>query len=134
VGDLLKIAAVALLALGVTATAIGPGRDTNILVPPPEAVAEEFARQIATRRYDRAMDQVAPDSGISLTSVRLGGDELHARHGHIDQVEGEAGTIAGEAASAAAIFRTERSGEVRHDFTFVRRHGLWKIREWTISR
>jgi hypothetical protein len=77
--DLLKVLGVTLVALGVLVAVVVFGGDTTVTVPPPEAVAEEFARQVATRRYDRALAYVDRHAGITLTTVRLAGEALHRR-------------------------------------------------------
>jgi hypothetical protein len=128
--SLLAVLLVCSLALIVTFVAVVVGGDSTITVPPPESVAEQFARQIAVRRYDRALQHVDDSSGISLTMVRLGGEALHARGGAVDQVEGEAGSIEGDRSTASALLTTERAGRVRYAFRLVRRSGVWKIVEW----
>jgi hypothetical protein len=129
---LLNVLIVTGLALGVTFMAVVLGGDSTITVPSPEAVSEQFARQIATRRYDRALQYVDDRSGITLTTVRLASDALHDRGGAVDRVEGEPGRIEGDRATASAMLLTERAGRVRYNFQLARRNGLWKIVEWEI--
>ena len=128
-GTLLVIA-VTLAALGFTSVVVVWGRDSAVLVPPPESVAEQFVRQLATRRYDRALQYVDEDSHMSLATVRAAAEALHERVGAINVVEGRPGYIAGERASATAALLTEDAGEITEAFTMVRRNGLWKIVEW----
>jgi hypothetical protein len=128
--DVFRIIGSAAIALAVVAVVVAGG-DTGTFVPPPEAVAEEFGRRLATRRYELALDDVEAASGISLTMVRLGGESLHARAGAIDQVTGEAGEAAADRASASVRFQTARAGTMRHRFELVRRDGLWKIEAWS---
>jgi hypothetical protein len=128
--DLLNVLIVSGLALSVTFIAVVLSGDTTVTVPSPETVSEEFARQIATRRYDRALQDVDDRSGITLTTVRVAGDALHERAGAVDRVEGEPGRIEGDRASASAVLLTERAGHVRYSFRLARKNGLWKIVEW----
>lgn len=121
---------VTLASLGFTSAVVVWGRDSTVLVPPPEAVAEQFARHLAARRYDRALQYVDEASKVSPATVRARGDELHERAGAIDFVEGRPGEIEGEHASAMAILRTEEAGAVTETFTLARRNGVWKIVEW----
>jgi hypothetical protein len=104
--------------------------DAQTVVPPPEAVAEQFARHVAARRYDRALRHVDGQSGITLTTVRLSGVALHARAGAVDKVEGEPGVMTADRATAAAVLTTERAGRIRYEYSLVRRDGIWKISEW----
>ena len=117
------------VALGAAAAAVLEG-DTKTVVPPPESVVEQFARHVAARRYDRALQHVDDRSGITLTTVRLSGEALHERAGSIDQVEGEPGTMADDSATASAVLTTQRGGRIRYVCSLERRYGLWKIVEW----
>ena len=128
--DLLNVVVVAVVALAALAVLVFVGDDVETVVPPPEAVAEQFARALAMGRYDMALPQVESTSGITLTTVRVAGDRLRAQWGRVDQVEGEPGTIAGTHATAGALLTSERGGLVRLQFRFVRQAGLWKIVEW----
>jgi hypothetical protein len=128
--DLAAVVATAAIALGVTALFVFVGNDATLMVPPPEAVAEQFTRELAAGRYDRALPQVDRMSSITLATVRVAGENLKAQSGEINQVEGEPGTIAGAHATAKALLTTDRGGRVRLQFRFVRRSGMWKIVDW----
>jgi hypothetical protein len=131
VTGLVKVVGVTLIALSVVAAVVIGGQDTTYFVPPPEAVAESFTREIAARRYDRTLQFVDPASGITEINARLGGEELHARAGAIDNVQGEPGAIVGERATASAVVITERAGRVRYFFRLTRSGHTWKIVEWS---
>ena len=132
--DVMKVAGTMLLSLLLASGAVFVGNDRTTLVPPPELVAEQFTRDVATRRYDRAVKYVENASGITLVNVRLGGDRLQAGAGAVENVEGEPGWIRGEQAAASAILTTTRAGRVRYVFRMARRNGLWKIVEWQQAR
>jgi hypothetical protein len=129
--DLVKVVAATLVVLAAVAGVVIGGQDSTYFVPPPQAVVENFTRDIAARRYDRAVKFVDPTSGITEINVRLGGDELHARAGAIDQVEGEPGVIAGDRATASAVLITENAGRIRYFFRLARSSNTWKIVEWS---
>jgi hypothetical protein len=129
--DVAQVVGATLAALAVVAAVVIGGQDSTYFVPPPEAVAESFTREIASRRYDRAMEFVDPSSGITEINARLGGEALHARAGAIDEVQGDPGAITGERASASAVLITERAGRVRYAFRLARRGHTWKIVEWS---
>jgi hypothetical protein len=120
------------VALGATAAAVIEG-DSRTLVPPPESVVEQFARHVASRRYDRALQHVDDRSGITLTTVRLAGEALRERAGGVDQVEGEPGVIGRERATATAVLTTRSAGRIRYLCSLERREGVWKISEWEES-
>jgi hypothetical protein len=129
--DGLKVLTTTALAFAVVAVAVTYGRDTTIFVPPPEAVAEQFTRDVSAKRYDRALKYVASDSGITYVNVRLGGEELQRHAGAVASVEGEPGSIDGDRATGSAVLITERAGRMRYKFRFARRQGVWKIAEWS---
>jgi hypothetical protein len=129
--DLVKVIAASVVALGIVAVFVIGGKDATYFVPPPEAVAESFTRQLAARRYDRAVQYVDARSGITTINARLGGEALHARAGEVDDVVGEPGSIEGDYATASAVVITERAGRVRYMFRLARTAHVWKIVEWT---
>ncbi len=124
------IAGVTGLALGAIGLVLGPGRDTVTLVSPPEVVAEEFVRTLATGRYDRAVDNLEQVDGAAAMLAGHG-KALRERAGRVNQVEGEAGSIDGDAATASARITTSDAGELEWSFSLVRRDGTWKITDWT---
>jgi hypothetical protein len=129
VRDLLNVVVVSIVGLSVTLAAV-LGGDSTIAVPPPESVGEQFARQIAAGRYDRALQYVDERSGITLTTVRRAANALDSTAGNVHQVEGEPGRIEGERATASAVLMTERAGRVKYHYRLVRNSGVWKIVEW----
>jgi hypothetical protein len=129
--DVAKVLAATVVALAVVAGVVIGGQDSTYFVPPPEAVAESFTREVATRRYDRAMEFVDPTSGITAINARLGSEELHGRAGAINDVKGDPGAITGERATASAVLTTEKAGRVRYFFRMARRAHTWKIVEWS---
>jgi hypothetical protein len=129
VSGLFKVLLVITVALGAAAAAVIEG-DTKTVVPPPESVVEQFARHVAARRYDRALQHVDDRSGITLATVRLRAEALRERAGRIDQVEGQAGMTADDSATASAVLTTRRGGRIRYACSLERRNGLWKIAAW----
>lgn len=118
------------LALAVVAGVVIAGHDTTMFVPPPEAVAEEFTRKLATGRYDVALAELETNDRASIPAVRISSESLRAEAGAINQVEGESSTITGDTAIATVKIDTQDAGELRWNFQLVRRHGEWKISEW----
>lgn len=131
--DLLKVLIVTAAALLVTYAAVILRGDTSVAVPPPESVAEQFARLVAAGRYDRALQHVEEWSGITHVAVRLAGDRLRERAGAVEHVAGEPGQIAGDIATASAVLVTEREGRVRFSLQLRRQRGVWKIVKWQID-
>jgi hypothetical protein len=127
--DLLWLSGAILLALGVVGLAVGPGHDRTTMVSPPEVVAEEFVRKLATGRYDRAVEHLAHKAGAEA-AVTVQARALRDRAGEINNVEGEAGTMAGDTASASTRIMTSAAGELEWTFSLVRQEGVWRITDW----
>ena len=128
--DLLVVAAVTAAALIVVGAGVGLWHDTTILVSPPEAVAEQFVRKLATGRYAVAMEHLDQRGPAVLERVRSAGSALRARAGAINQVEGEPGAMGAYNAAAAVVVTTGRAGMIRITFELVRRMGVWRITGW----
>lgn len=122
--------AVLALALAVVAGVVIGGHDTTVFVSPPEAVAEEFTRKLATGRYDMALEHLAQSDRGVLPVVRTSGETLRAQAGEVNQVQGESSAIAGDEATARVTIATENAGDVRWTFRLVRQDFEWKIRDW----
>jgi hypothetical protein len=126
-GALVAALAVALLLVGLIVLA---GGDTTVFVSPPEAVAEEFTRKLAAGRYDMALEHLEDGDHGMLAIVRTSGENLRARAGEINQVEGESSAITGDTATATVVIATADAGDLRWQFGLVRRYGEWKIQAW----
>ena len=124
---LLLVAAVTAGALALVAVSVVAGRDTSTLVSPPEAVVEQFVRKLAAARYDVARAHLAADSPAMRERIRTISGSLRARAGGVEQVEGQAGTIDGDMATASALITTRRAGTITMALTLVRRAGSWRI-------
>jgi hypothetical protein len=107
--DLVPIVLVTAAALGVAGVAVGVGHDSTTLVSPPESVAEQFARKLARGRYDVAREHLAHDSPERRDRIRSASDTLRARAGSISMIEGKAGAIEGDRATASAVITTGRA-------------------------
>jgi hypothetical protein len=130
VRDLLLIAAAILGAMAVVVASVGLGGDTSTFVSPPEVVVEQFVRKLATGRYDVALAHLDEDSPAVRERIQTTSDQLRARTGAIEQVEGQPGAIDGDRATATAVVTTERAGEITMWFPLVRRFGSWRITDF----
>ena len=127
--EFLWIAAATMLALSIVGLAVGPGHDRMTFVSPPEVVAEDFVRSLAAGRYDRAVEHLAETAG-GEAAVAVHGRALRARAGEVTHVEGEAGTVSGDGATASTRIMTSEAGELEWTFSLVRRNAVWRISEW----
>lgn len=108
-------------------TAIRLG-DRSVLVPPPEAVAEGFVRQLETGRYSRAIPYLAADLASRTTpdTLRILYESLQARAGRIHEIRGDRERVGEDRAVALALLRTETGPDTLR-FPMRREHGVWSI-------
>ncbi|HEX5732911.1 MAG TPA: hypothetical protein VF131_08765 [Blastocatellia bacterium] len=103
--------------------------DSTVLVPPPESVAEGFARALVAGRYDRALPYLSEDlaAEVGADGLRALAGQLKSRTGVVLNVQGEPGWMAQDSAEAAATLQTESAGYVRLTLPMSREHGVWSI-------
>lgn len=107
--------------LGASALAVHTLGDRELVVPPPDAVAEAFVREVVTGRYARAQEYLIeprPEDELRALRQQLG-----------EPTEVEAETIARDQQQALAIVRVsdaKRSEAVAFSLTFQE--------EWKIAR
>ena len=130
--DLFPVVLVTIAALGLVGASVGVGHDTQTLVSPPEAVAEQFARKLAGGRYDVAREHLDRDSPPEREHIRATSDALRARAGAISTVDGQADTIEGDRATASAVIRTTQAGDIVMHFVMVRRSGSWRVASFNL--
>ena len=125
----LTLAALA-AALIIVAAAIHIGNDRATLVPPPEVVAEGFARQIATGRFDMAMHLLSSETQRRESPQTLAArfDALDPKAGQLDDVKTELQWMQQDHARAGAEV-TMRGRMTSFDVQLVREHGLWRVAE-----
>ena len=102
--------------------------DRQTFVPPPESVAESFARQLVQRRYDLAVNFLGRDlrATTSAAELRAKFDPMRQRIGTPNQVSGETNWIQESEASARARVEGD-SGSAVLQFRLAREQGLWRI-------
>ena len=129
---LMKAALVALLvvvlSLGVVAGAVFGLGDDEIFVQPPQRVAEELVRALATGQWEAARGMLSHDAQRRTTShdIREVSEAFRARMGRVNHVEG---TIAERRGDTATV-RTRIEGERMNAepiVALVRESGEWSI-------
>lgn len=126
----ISVATVAAALLLVAAAVFG-ARDTALFVPPPDAVAENFARELAAGRYELARRHLS-----SSRRREQGADDLEsrfapwkARIGKVDSVEAKELSRASDRAAAICEVRGDPSS-VTLALQLVREQGLWRVDGW----
>lgn len=124
---IMSVLVVMAAALGIVALAIAAG-DRQTLVPPPDAVAESFARQMAGRRYALGLRYLSPRlrERIGEEALRRWFDPVRQQLGDVNAVDARLEWIERDRASATASIDAEHGGAVlKLDMVF--RQGLWVI-------
>jgi hypothetical protein len=103
--------------------------DGTTLTSPPEAVAENFMRELATHRYSQALKYLDDDLSdrTSVADLKRVTDDLEGRVGKIRDVRGEPIMIANNDAEAKAVLKTTRTQFHTVRFNLSRRSGVWLI-------
>jgi hypothetical protein len=115
--------------LCVTAAAVAGG-DRQTLVPPPDAVAEGFARAVTERRYEVATRYLSQrlQEGVGGDRLRSWFEPVRRRLGETNLIEGELESMDDARASARALVDSEY-GTALLQLRMVRESGLWTIDE-----
>jgi hypothetical protein len=126
--ELFYTVAVLAASLLLVAGVVFGGYDRSTFVPAPEAAAESFARAIAARRFDLAMNHLAAARARAETPQTLAShfDGLFGSTGKINKVDAEPQWMQQNRAAARATIQGD-SGEVSFDVGLVRENGLWKV-------
>ena len=119
------------LALGCVAVSLFGLNDHAVLTPPPEAVAEEFTRQIAAGRAElvRPLLSRAARERETTQVLRARTEPLRRAVGVLEQVSAVAGWVRDHQAAAHALLQGD-TGTAVLSFTFVREQGRWTVDEW----
>ena len=117
------------ITMGMLAGIVFGLKDTSVFVPPPEAVAEGFIRELVTARYDRARSYLSQELAARTGPVTLQMlmERLRMQTGEILDVRGEPGWRTELRAEAYARLKTRQAGEASLRFTLSREEGVWAI-------
>lgn len=123
------------LALAVVAWDVVGRGDRTTLVPPPESVAEEFARALRAKRLDGARAFLSRGTAESLAPHDLErlASSVIARSSPVVQIEGAPIAMGRDDATARAAIATPRGDSLFLDVALIREDALWKIARWRLS-
>lgn len=115
-------------AMIVVATVVFGFNDRTVLVPAPESTAENFVRELATGRYDRAAALMSARLKRTVTPAQLAQafDPMRRRGEHIDDVRGIRVSMGREASVGRSEVTTDR-GVFFIDVGLTREYGLWVV-------
>ncbi len=120
---LLLACAVLVLVGGVAAGSFG---DRSLFVPPPDAVAEAFVREVQTERFSRAQSYLADHSSLSEEDLRRLAQTIEEHLGNVGAVEAATRAQTREQATAAVTLHSAR-GEKTVAFDLRWENGAWRI-------
>lgn len=124
---LLSVLAAAAVLVAASALAVEQFEDRELFVPPPEAVAEGFIREVITGRYSRAREYLQERESMSEDQLRALEQEIESRTG--DPTEVEAETVTRDDQRALVTVRVS-SAQGSHAMAY----GLEFEEEWKIVR
>ena len=127
--DLLPTLAAIGLALAIVAGSIAAG-DRQLFVPPPEAVAENFVRELVMGRYDLAAKYLRSDlrRSIGARGLRERFAPMRSTLGAINGVDAEPEFMSSDHAAAHASVDAQH-GHASISLRFTREYGLWVVSE-----
>ena len=126
-------------ALALVAAVVFGARDTSLFVPPPEAVAEEFAGKLASARYELAVRHLASSArhDRSAQEMEKRFEPVRRAIGALNRAEAD-GSPGGAATAFATCELQGEAGTAAVRLVLRREQGLWKVESWdaaaTISR
>lgn len=120
---------IAAAGLAVCAASVLALRDGRCFTSPPEAVAEQFVRKLATRRWGPARAHLTPELAAAAgeAGLRESVRGFEERWGAIEQVRGRAGPSSADQAWASALVTTSRGARLAIPLPLLRRAGVWRV-------
>jgi hypothetical protein len=115
-------------ALALIGLAVFVGGDRQTLVPPPEASAEGFVRQVVLQRYRQTRQYLASGSAAELSVSHLAAwrDRLDARSGHITKID-PSGVVMDDTRALAHVRVRGTRADADVSVPMRRERGLWKV-------
>jgi hypothetical protein len=111
----------------IAGAAAGPGRDRGVLVPAPEAAAENFLKALAEHRYSQARQHLAAGlEGTEPGELAALESALERARGPIENVQGQDASVTGEESTARAALWFPGGQQDLH-LPLRREKGLWKV-------
>ena len=124
----LSVVLITMGALAFIGLVVFVGGDRQTLVPPPEASAEGFVRQVDLERYPQTRQYLASGSAAALSARHLAAwrDRLEARSGHITQID-PSGVVMDDTRAVAHVHVRGTRADADVSVPMRRERGLWKV-------
>ncbi len=124
--ELAKVVIITGLLIGAAAAAIHGFGDRELFVPPPDAVAEGFMREVTMKRFDQASSYLA-DSGSTHFDLPGLARNIERTHGYVDDIN--ARTIT--STKGRAVVRVQLRSALRTDSMAVTT--VWEGHGWKVD-
>lgn len=121
---LVAVVATMLVLVGICGAATSLFGDRELFTSPPDAIAEEFYRQVVTHRFDRAVPLLAqPVDPGTLRPLATG---IQSRLGHVGDISADIASRTGAEALVTVQLRSKEGSEaIPVSLRFER--GEWKL-------
>lgn len=118
-------------ALALVAAVVFGADDMALFVPPPEAVAEDFGRELASARYELAVRHLASGArhDRSAQEIEKRFEPVRRAIGALNRAEADGSPSGGETAFATCELQGE-AGTAAVRLALRREQGLWKVESW----
>ena len=132
--DIASVVLVIAAGLAVAAFAVYAAGDKSVLVPPPDATAENFVRELGMGRYDVVLHHLSDDvrRQVGASELRASFEPLRALTGRPDQVVTHRPATYGDHARVLTLYQGRRATAALY-VDLVRQHGMWKIATWPLD-
>ena len=126
--EIVSIIGLLVVSLLIIAAGVFGAYDRTIFVPAPDAATANFARLIAARRFDLAMNHLASQTARVETPQTLSArfEPLFETTGKINRVSAEDQWMQQGQASARATIEGD-AGTAAFDVLLIRENGLWRV-------
>lgn len=123
--ELLGVAIAGVMLIAISVGAVAAMEDRDLFVPPPEAVAEGFTREVMTKRWARARQYLVEPEAMSDDELESLQQSLENRVGEPIEIEAEEGDRERENARVQVRLSSARGSEtVTYELVF---DDEWKV-------
>jgi hypothetical protein len=134
VREILIAAGASATALAIVAVVVFAAHDTGLFVPPPEAVAEDFGRMLASKRYELARGHLSSGARAQQSAriVEERFEPVRQRIGKLNHTEAFELSRERDRASAMCELQGENA-TVALMLVLTREQGLWAVESWELA-
>jgi len=130
-----RIVAVIALAMAIAAASVFGLRDSYIMTPPPESVAESMFDRLAAKRFDQALDVWCSDAAQQpdVQTLRALRARIVDSIGEFALTDTKRVKMANGLSMVTGSLRGERGDTLTFYLPLILRRGQWRVRDVEIS-